>query len=71
MVSFNKFFVSVFLAVVYASSSLALVTPIHSRHATHGAVRNFGRGIKIEPFHPASTYQVRHFFDHHYSHFID
>ncbi|KAF8223985.1 metalloprotease [Tricholoma matsutake] len=58
MVSFNTLFAPVFLAVMFASSSLAIVTPIHLKHATHGAVRNFRRGIKIEPFHPASTYQT-------------
>jgi extracellular elastinolytic metalloproteinase len=41
MVSFSALFASVFIAIVYASASLALVTPIYSRHATHGAVRNF------------------------------
>ncbi|KAJ7603881.1 hypothetical protein DFH06DRAFT_1310814 [Mycena polygramma] len=50
MVAFNKFFTSVFLAIVYASSStLALTVPTNSKHATHRvrliANDTFGAGI--------------------------
>lgn len=59
MLFFNKFFTMMCLAVVHASSSTAFVTPVSSsKHATHGPVRHFERGIKIEPFHPASSYEV-------------
>ena len=59
MTFFSKLLALVFLAVVYVSSSMALINPGHSKHTTHGVVSNFGRGVKIEPFHPSSTYQVR------------
>jgi extracellular elastinolytic metalloproteinase len=58
MVAFNKFFTSVFLAIVYASSAaLALTVPINSKHATH-AIRTIANDAKIEVYHPASTYEV-------------
>ncbi|KAJ7463307.1 Fungalysin metallopeptidase-domain-containing protein [Mycena latifolia] len=57
MVAFNKFFTSVFLAIVYASSSLALTVPINSKHATH-SVRSIANNVKIEVYHPASTYET-------------
>ncbi|RDB18735.1 Extracellular metalloproteinase mep [Hypsizygus marmoreus] len=57
MVSFNKLFTSIFLAIVYASSTSAFAIPSASRHATHG-VRVVGRGIKIESFHPASSFET-------------
>ncbi|KAJ7723080.1 Fungalysin metallopeptidase-domain-containing protein [Mycena metata] len=57
MVAFNKFFKSVFLAIVYASSSSALTVPTNSKHATH-RVRSIANGAKIETFHPVSTYET-------------
>ncbi|KAJ7663453.1 Fungalysin metallopeptidase-domain-containing protein [Mycena rosella] len=57
MVAFNKFFTSVFLAIVYASSSLALTVPINSKHASHG-VRSIANNVKIEVYHPVSTYET-------------
>ncbi|KAJ7161771.1 Fungalysin metallopeptidase-domain-containing protein [Mycena crocata] len=57
MVAFNKFFQSVFLAIVYASSSLALTVPINSKHATH-SVRTIANNVKIETYHPVSTYET-------------
>jgi extracellular elastinolytic metalloproteinase len=57
MVAFNKFFTSVFLAIVYASSSLALTVPVNSKHATH-RIRTIANNVKIETYHPVSTYEV-------------
>lgn len=59
MVAFNKFFTSVFLAIVYASSSLAAPSPIDSKHMTH-RTREIAGGITLETFHPASNYEVGH-----------
>ncbi|KAJ7642499.1 Fungalysin metallopeptidase-domain-containing protein [Mycena polygramma] len=57
MVAFNKFFTSVFLAVVYASSSLAAPSPIDSKHTTH-RTRELARGVKLETYHPVSNYET-------------
>lgn len=57
MVSFNKFFTSVFLAVVYGSTALALVTAPEAKHATH-RVREVGKGLKVVSFHPESSFEV-------------
>jgi len=57
MVSFNKFFTSVLLAVVYASSALAAPWPLDSKHATH-RTRIVGRGLHLETFHPVSTFET-------------
>lgn len=57
MVSFNKFFTSVFLAVVYGSTALALVTAPEVKHATH-RIREVGNGLKVLTFHPESSYEV-------------
>ncbi|KAJ7852815.1 Fungalysin metallopeptidase-domain-containing protein [Mycena olivaceomarginata] len=57
MVAFNKFFTSVFLAIVYASSSLAAPSPIDSKHTTH-RTREIAGGITLETFHPASNYET-------------
>ncbi|KAJ7676842.1 Fungalysin metallopeptidase-domain-containing protein [Mycena polygramma] len=58
MVAFNKFFTSVFLAIVYASSStLALTVPTNSKHATH-RVRSIANDVKLETYHPVSTYET-------------
>ncbi|KAJ7895017.1 Fungalysin metallopeptidase-domain-containing protein [Mycena leptocephala] len=57
MVAFNKFFTSVFLAIVYASSSLALTVPVNSKHATH-RIRTIANNVKIETYHPVSTYET-------------
>ncbi|KAJ7703689.1 Fungalysin metallopeptidase-domain-containing protein [Mycena rosella] len=57
MVAFNKFFTSVLLAIVYASSSLAAPSPINSKHATH-RTREIARGVKLETYHPVSTYET-------------
>ncbi|KAJ7155333.1 Fungalysin metallopeptidase-domain-containing protein [Mycena filopes] len=57
MVAFNKFFTSVLLAVMYASSGLAAPWPVSSKHATH-RVRNLARGLTLNTFHPESTYET-------------
>ncbi|KII91236.1 hypothetical protein PLICRDRAFT_173122 [Plicaturopsis crispa FD-325 SS-3] len=57
MVCFNKFFTSVFLAVVFASSSLAAPWPTDSKHATH-RVRMISRDLQIETYHPESSYET-------------
>ncbi|KAJ7477392.1 Fungalysin metallopeptidase-domain-containing protein [Mycena latifolia] len=58
MVAFNKFFTSVLLAIVYASSgALAAPWPTSSKHATN-RVRVVGRGLKLNTFHPASTFET-------------
>ncbi|KAJ7068336.1 Fungalysin metallopeptidase-domain-containing protein [Mycena amicta] len=57
MVAFNKFFNSVFLAILYASSVSALTVPINSKHATHG-IRAIANGATIEAYHPESTYET-------------
>ncbi|KII83791.1 hypothetical protein PLICRDRAFT_58243 [Plicaturopsis crispa FD-325 SS-3] len=54
---FNKFFASVFLAVVYASTTLAAPWPVSSKHATH-RTRHISRDLQIETFHPESTYET-------------
>ncbi|KAG5653861.1 hypothetical protein H0H81_009940 [Sphagnurus paluster] len=57
MASFNKFFTSVLLAIAYASATSAFAIPAESTHATH-RTRLVGRGLKLETFHPASSYQT-------------
>ncbi|KAJ7895239.1 Fungalysin metallopeptidase-domain-containing protein [Mycena olivaceomarginata] len=57
MVAFNKFFASVFLAIVYASSGLAAPWPASLKHATN-RLRIVGRGLQFNTFHPESTYQT-------------
>ncbi|KAJ7787664.1 Fungalysin metallopeptidase-domain-containing protein [Mycena olivaceomarginata] len=58
MVGFtSSFFKSVFLAIVYASSALALTVPTGSKHATH-RVRSIANNVKIEVYHPESAYET-------------
>ncbi|TFK32706.1 Fungalysin metallopeptidase-domain-containing protein [Crucibulum laeve] len=57
MVSFNKFFTSVFLAVVYASSASAAPWPASSKFGTH-RTRNVARDVQIETFHPVSNFET-------------
>lgn len=58
MVSFNKFFSSVFLAIVYAS--IVRATPQTFAAAEHETrrSRHVGRGLSLESFHPPTTYKV-------------
>ena len=58
MVVFNKFFTSVLLAVVYASTASAGPWEPTSKHATH-RVRSVGkRGLSFTTFNPSSTYET-------------
>ncbi|KAJ7728177.1 hypothetical protein B0H14DRAFT_3618636 [Mycena olivaceomarginata] len=57
MVAFNKFFASVFLAIVYASSGLATPWPASLKYATN-RLRIVSRGLQLNTFHPESTYQT-------------
>ncbi|KAJ7093265.1 Fungalysin metallopeptidase-domain-containing protein [Mycena belliarum] len=58
MVAFNKFFTSVLLAIAYASSgALGAPWPATSKHATH-RLRAVGRGLTLNTFHPASTFET-------------
>jgi len=57
MVSFQKFFKSVFLAVVVALTASAAPYPGSAKHATHH-IRELGKGLQIEAFHPASTFET-------------
>ncbi|KAK7038840.1 hypothetical protein VNI00_010470 [Paramarasmius palmivorus] len=57
MVAFNKFFSSVLLAVLYATYSNAAPWPTSAKHGTH-RVRNIGRGLSVEAFHPTTDYKT-------------
>ncbi|KAF5346158.1 hypothetical protein D9758_009961 [Tetrapyrgos nigripes] len=57
MARFNKFFASVFLAVVYASTTLAAPWPISSKHTTHRR-RDISSDLQIEVFHPESKFET-------------
>jgi len=57
MVSYNKFFNSVFLAVAYVSTVSAVPFPLDSKHVTH-RVRHISRDLQIETFHPTSTFET-------------
>lgn len=57
MPSFNKFFASVYLAVVYASLTSAVPSPLSADHSTH-RVRHISRDLKIESYHPPSSFEV-------------
>ncbi|KDQ25228.1 hypothetical protein PLEOSDRAFT_1045914 [Pleurotus ostreatus PC15] len=55
MVAFNKFFTAVFLAIAYASVSQAVPYSQDVKHSTH-RVREIGRGLKVEVYHPQTSY---------------
>jgi len=55
MASFK--FLSLLLVALYASIVHAAPWPLHARHATH-RVRNIGRALQVQAFHPKSTYKV-------------
>ncbi|KAF7311394.1 Extracellular metalloproteinase mep [Mycena kentingensis (nom. inval.)] len=57
MVAFTKMFKSLFTAVLLATSTSALTVPVNSKHATH-RVRELANGLKLETFHPESTYET-------------
>ena len=53
----RKFVSSVFLAVAFASSTLAIPFPSASKHATH-RVRDITPALKLVTFHPESDFEV-------------
>ncbi|KAG6853681.1 hypothetical protein C0991_002324 [Blastosporella zonata] len=57
MVAFNKFFTSVLLSIAYASATSAFALPSQFKQATH-RTRIVGRGLEVEAFHPASSYET-------------
>ena len=57
MFSFNKVFASVFLAVLCASTATAVPYPVSSKYATH-RTREISPDLKIEAYHPLSSYEV-------------
>ncbi|KAF8880948.1 metalloprotease [Mucidula mucida] len=56
MVAFNKCFSSVFLAIIYASSSVAAPWPTDSQHTTH-RVHHISRDLKVKAYHPRSSFK--------------
>ena len=58
MVLSSKLFSSVLLAVTYASMSAALVAKDVPNHSTH-RTRHISRDLKLETYHPPTTYEVR------------
>lgn len=61
MVLSSKLLSSVLLAVTYASMSTAFVANDVPNHSTH-RTRHISRELKLETFHPATTYEVRNTF---------
>jgi extracellular elastinolytic metalloproteinase len=58
MVLFNKFFTSVYLAVVYASVASAAPWSPSSKYATH-SIREVGkRGLKLVSYNPVSDFET-------------
>ncbi|KAK0462282.1 Fungalysin metallopeptidase-domain-containing protein [Desarmillaria tabescens] len=55
MVAFNSFFSPVLVAVLYSSTLVNAAPWPTSKHATH-RVRTIGRDLKVETYHPKSTY---------------
>lgn len=57
MAGFDKFLKTVCLAILYASATSASPFPPSAKYATHH-VREVGQGLRIETFHPPSTYET-------------
>jgi extracellular elastinolytic metalloproteinase len=57
MVAFNKFFSSVFLAVCYASTASAIPFSPSAKFTTHHT-REISPSLKIETYHPESSYET-------------
>ncbi|KAI0075127.1 hypothetical protein K474DRAFT_1676603 [Panus rudis PR-1116 ss-1] len=53
----TKFFASVFLAVVCASSAIAAPWPLDAKHTTH-RTREITPDFRVETFHPESTFET-------------
>lgn len=58
MVSFNKFFTSVVLAIAYANSAAAAPFDTSAKHAAF-RTRSLANDVKLEVFNPPSTFEVR------------
>ncbi|KAF9265937.1 hypothetical protein L218DRAFT_971817 [Marasmius fiardii PR-910] len=58
MVSVNRLFTSVFLAILYASYGDATAVPSGPAKYTAHYVRDLGNGIKVPIFHPPSNYST-------------
>jgi hypothetical protein len=54
----SKFLSAVYLAVVCASGAVAAPWAQDAKHATH-RVREISPTLKLETYHPESTYEVR------------
>ena len=57
MFAFKKVFASVFLAVLCASTAIAVPYPVDSKYATH-RTREISPDFKLEAYHPESSYEV-------------
>ena len=57
MFAFKQVFASVLLAILFASAVIAAPYPASSKYATHSR-REISPGVKIEVYHPQSTYEV-------------
>jgi len=57
MVSFNKFFTAVFLAIAYASSANGVPSPNSAKATTH-RTRSLANDAQLETFNPPSTFEV-------------
>ncbi|KAF7311373.1 Extracellular metalloproteinase mep [Mycena kentingensis (nom. inval.)] len=57
MVAFTKLFKSLLATVLLATTASALTVPTNSKHTTH-RVRELPSGLKLEVFHPESTYET-------------
>lgn len=58
MVSFNKFFTSVVLAIAYANSAAAAPFDTSAKHAAF-RTRSLANNFKLDVFNPPSTFEVR------------
>jgi hypothetical protein len=58
MAAFNALLTSVLLAVLCSTYSDASPWPVASTYSTRG-VKNVGRGLEVETFHPPTDYKVR------------
>ncbi|KAG5637554.1 hypothetical protein H0H81_004185 [Sphagnurus paluster] len=58
MVFLNRFFASVYLALIYASTANAIVQSPHQQQSTHRTRHIGSRGFKVEAYHPETTFQT-------------
>ncbi|PPQ79236.1 hypothetical protein CVT24_007530 [Panaeolus cyanescens] len=57
MVSFNRLLSSIVVALAYASASNAAPWPASTKFSTHHT-REVGNGLKVETFHPSSSFET-------------